>query len=197
MAAQRKKKGFSTYILPVLFCGLLIVLAVVKGRQAEQPVKAVLQEGEPLTLTGQAVENYLFSAGFSLEGEAVLDEGGNQVAALTLNKAEGGDVEALTLSFPLPAYFPVDDPNEAHAALKAKHDDGARRGEELFLSLFDAIAATDARADARRDSALEKLKKTMDTGKAAAQTAGSWRFSFSLTPNEFDGTVTILFEKVK
>ena len=38
MAAKKGKKGFSAYILPILFCGLLIVLALVKGRQTEQPV---------------------------------------------------------------------------------------------------------------------------------------------------------------
>jgi hypothetical protein len=50
---------------------------------------------------------------------------------------------------------------------------------------------------ARRDSALEKLRQTMDTGKASAQVANSWRFSFSLEPGEIEGTVTVLFEKVK
>ena len=61
----------------------------------------------------------------------------------------------------------------------------------------DAIAATDGRVAARRDSALEKLRQTMDTGKASAQAANSWRFSFSLEPGEIEGTVTVLFEKVK
>ena len=60
MAADKRKRRFSTYILPILFCGLLIALAVLTDRHTEQPVKVVLQEGEPLTLTEQAIETQHF-----------------------------------------------------------------------------------------------------------------------------------------
>ena len=196
MAAAKRKKGISTYILPILFCGLLILLAVLKNRQDEPPVKAVLQEGEPLTLTEQAVENYLYAAGFSLAGEDVLAADGEKAAELTVTKDAKGSIEGMALSFPITIYIPTED-DEGLASLKAVHDRSVQRGEELFLSLFDAIAATDGRVDARRDSAVEKLQKTMDTGKASAQAANSWRFSFSLAPGEIEGTVAILFEKVR
>ena len=196
MAAGKGKKKFSAYILPLLFCGLLVTLAVLKGQPAEQPVKAVLQEGEPLTLTDQAVENYLYAAGFSLQGEALLDAEGKEAGALTATKGSDGCIQAMTLSFPVTAYVPTED-DEGLASLKAMHDSSTQRGEELFLSLFDAIAATDARVANRRDSALEKLCKTMDTGKASTQAANTWRFSFSLAPGLIEGTVTVLCEKVK
>ncbi len=196
MAAGKGKKKFSAYILPLLFCGLLVTLAVLKGQPSEQPVKAVLQEGEPLTLTDQAVENYLYAAGFSLQGEAILDAEGKAAGALIVSKGADGRAETMTLSFPVTAYVPTED-DESLASLKAMHDSSAQQGEELFLSLFDAIAATDARVANRRDSALEKLRKTMDTGKASTQAANTWRFSFSLAPGLIEGTVTILCEKVK
>ena len=44
---------------------------------------------------------------------------------------------------------------------------------------------------------MEKLCKTMDTGKASTQAANTWRFSFSLAPGLIEGTVTVLCEKVK
>ena len=196
MAAGKGKKKFSAYILPLLFCGLLVTLAVLKGQPSEQPVKAVLQEGEPLMLTDQAVENYLYAAGFSLQGEALLDAEGKAVGSLTAARDANGRIQTMTLSFPLTAYVPTED-DEGLASLKAMHDSSTQRGEELFLSLFDAIAATDARVANRRDSALEKLRKTMDTGKASAQAANTWRFSFSLAPGLIEGTVTVLCEKVK
>ena len=196
MAAGKRKKSLSTYILPILFCALLITLALVKNRPNEQPVKAVLQEGEALTLTDHAVENYLYAAGFSLSGEDVLTGDGRKIADLTVTKAADGVIESMVLSFPLTTYIPTEN-EEDLAPLKKEHDAEAQRGEELFLSLFDAIAATDRRAETRRDSAAEKLRKTMDTGKASAQAANSWRFSFSLDPGEIEGTVTVLLEKVK
>ena len=196
MAADKRKKRFSTYILPILFCGLLIALAVITNRQTEQPVKAVLQEGEPLTLTEQAVENYLYAAGFIQQGETILDGSGKEVGSLTLSRSDDGDIEAMTLSFPLSAYIPVED-DEGMGGLKAAHDADAQQGQAMFLALFDAIAATDKRVAARRDSAAEKLQTAMDTGKASAQAANSWRFSFSLAPGTFEGTVTVLLEKVK
>lgn len=196
MAAKKGKKGFSAYILPILFCGLLIVLALVKGRQTEQPVKAVLQEGEPLTLTEQAMENYLFSTGFILNGEAILDGDGQQVGALALSRNEDGAIESMVLTFPLTTYILTED-NEGLGPLKAAHDDDAQRGQELFLALFDAVSATDKRVANRRDSAAEKLQTTMDTGKAAVQNANSWRFDFSLEPGTFDGTITVSFTLVK
>ena len=91
MASAEKKKSISVYILPCLFCGLLIALTILRGRSAEQPVKAVLQEGEPLTLTEQAIENYLYSAGFTLRDETLLDENGQDAARLTVSRNEGGD----------------------------------------------------------------------------------------------------------
>ena len=196
MAAKRKK-GISTYILPVLFCALLIVLAVVRDRQTEQPVKAVLQESQPLTLSGPAVENYLYSAGFSLEGETLRDDEGKEAGSLTVSAVADGSIEAMTLSFPLPTYYRTEDESDVLASLKAKHDKAARRGEDMFLALFDAIAATDGRVEVRRDSALEKLRSVMDTGKAAVQAANSWRFSFSLAPDTIEGKVTVQFEIVK
>ena len=195
MAADKRKRRFSTYILPILFCGLLIALAVLTDRHKEQPVKGVLQEGEPLTLTEQAMENYLYAAGFTLRDEAILDGSGQEVGSLTVGR-DGVPVASMTLSFPLSTYIPTED-DEGLDGLKAAHDADAQRGQELFLALFDAISATDKRVAARRDSASAKLQTTMDTGKAAAQAANSWRFDFSLAPDTFEGTVTVLFTLVK
>ena len=195
MAADKRKRRFSTYILPILFCGLLIALAVLTDRHKEQPVKGVLQEGEPLTLTEQAMENYLYAAGFTLRDEAILDGSGKEVGTLTVDR-DGDAVASMTLSFPLSTYIPTED-DEGLDGLKAAHDADAQRGQELFLALFDAISATDKRVAARRDSASAKLQTTMDTGKAAAQAANSWRFDFSLMPETFKGTVTVLFTLVK
>lgn len=195
MAADKRKRRFSTYILPILFCGLLIALAVLTDRHTEQPVKGVLQEGEPLTLTEQAMENYLYAAGFTLRDEAILDGSGQEVGSLTVGR-DGDAVASMTLSFPLSTYIPTED-DEGLDGLKAAHDADAQRGQELFLALFDAISATDKRVAARRDSASAKLQTTMDTGKAAAQAANSWRFDFSLEPGTFEGTVTVLFTLVK
>ena len=195
MAADKRKRRFSTYILPILFCGLLIALAVLTDRHKEQPVKGVLQEGEPLTLTEQAMENYLYAAGFTLRDEAILDGSGKEVGTLTVDR-DGDAVASMTLSFPLSTYIPTED-DEGLDGLKAAHDADAQRGQELFLALFDAITATDKRVAARRDSASAKLQTTMDTGKAAAQAANSWRFDFSLAPDTFEGTVTVLFTFVK
>ena len=195
MAADKRKRRFSTYILPILFCGLLIALAVLTDRHKEQPVKGVLQEGEPLTLTEQAMENYLYAAGFTLRDEAILDGSGKEVGTLTVDR-DGDAVASMTLSFPLSTYIPTED-DEGLDGLKAAHDADAQRGQELFLALLDAISATDKRVAARRDSASAKLQTTMDTGKAAAQAANSWRFDFSLAPDTFEGTVTVLFTLVK
>ena len=195
MAADKRKRRFSTYILPILFCGLLIALAVLTDRHKEQPVKGVLQEGEPLTLTEQAMENYLYAAGFTLRDEAILDGSGQEVGTLTVGR-DGDAIASMTLSFPLSTYIPTED-DEGLDGLKAAHDADAQRGQELFLALFDAISATDKRVAARRDSASAKLQTTMDTGKAAAQAANSWRFDFSLAPDTFEGTVTVLFTLVK
>ena len=195
MAADKRKRRFSTYILPILFCGLLIALAVLTDRHKEQPVKGVLQEGEPLTLTEQAMENYLYAAGFTLRDEAILNGSGQEVGSLTVGR-DGDAVASMTLSFPLSTYIPTED-DEGLDGLKAAHDADAQRGQELFLALFDAISATDKRVAARRDSASAKLQTTMDTGKAAAQAANSWRFDFSLAPDTFEGTVTVLFTLVK
>lgn len=196
MAADKRKRRFSTYILPILFCGLLIALAVLTDRHTEQPVKGVLQEGEPLTLTEQAIENYLYAAGFTLRGETILDSNNQQVGTLTLSRNDGGAIESMTLSFPLSTYIPTED-DEDMDGLKAAHDGDARQGQELFLSLFDAISATDKRVANRRDSASAKLQTTMDAGKASSQAANSWRFDFSLMPETFKGTVTVLFTLVK
>ena len=195
MAADKRKRRFSTYILPILFCGLLIALAVLTDRHKEQPVKGVLQEGEPLTLTEQAMENYLYAAGFTLRDEAILDGSGQEVGSLTVGR-DGDAVASMTLSFPLSTYIPTED-DEGLDGLKAAHDADAQRGQELFLALFDAISATDKRVAARRDSASAKLQTTMDTGKTSAQAANSWRFDFSLAPDTFEGTVTVLFTFVK
>ena len=197
MASGKKKRRYTRYILPLLFGGLFIALALVKGRSGDQPLKAVLREAEPLTLTDRAVENYLFSAGFTLDGERVLDGAGELAASLSLEQGADGSVTAMTLAFPLPTYYETEEGGEALAALKANHDKAAHRGEELFLALFDAISATDGRTASRRDSALEKLRKVMDGGKPSAQAANSWEFTFSLEPGLLEGTVTVRFEKVK
>ncbi len=196
MAAKRKK-GFSTYILPILFCALLVVLAVLKDRETAQPVKAALQPSEPLTLTDQAIENYLYAAGFTLVGEDVMDGEGSKAARLTIGRDADGNIEGLVLTFPLPTYYETEGDSEILAPLKAKHDAGAQRGEDMFFSLFDAIAATDGRVSSRRDSAATKLRTALDTGKPSTQAANSWRFTFSLEPGLFEGTATINFEKVK
>ncbi len=196
MAAAKRKRNLSIYTLPILFCGLLVVLTLVKDRSKEQPVKAVLLAGEQLTLSVEAIENYLYSAGFTLQNETLLDGEGKEAGALTVETNESGTIAGMTLTFPLPTYIDTGD-GDILADLKAAHDAGAQRGEEMFLALFDAIAATDSRVATRRDSALEKLRQTMDTGKATAQAANSWRFGFSLEPGMFEGTVTIRFTLVK
>ena len=197
MAGRKGKKGFSVYILPVLFCGLLIVLALIRNGRTEQPVKAVLQESEPLTLNDQAVENYLYSAGFILEGERLLDLTGKEAGTLTVTAGADGGPEAMVLTFPLPTYYETGDASGLLAGLKTLHDEGAQRGEDMFLALFDAIAATDGKVASRRDSAVEKLRTTMDSGKASSQSANSWRFSFSLEPGAVEGKVTVRLDKVK
>ena len=196
MAAKRKN-GISPYILPLLFCALLIVLAVLRDRSSEQPVKAVLQKTEPLTLTRVALDNYLYSAGYTLREETILDAEGKIAGTLTVSTDEADSIDALSLTFPLPTYYETGAGGDVLASLKAKHDEGAQRGEELFLALFDAVAATDGRTAARRDSALEKLRGTLSTGKASNQAANSWRFSFSLEPGTVEGTATVLFTLVK
>ena len=196
MTSDRLKKGISVYILPILFCGLLIVLALLRNDTKEPAAVREIQASEPLTLTDLAVENYLYADGFSLDGGMLLDASGKEAGTLAVTKDESGEIGAITLTFPLPTYVQTKN-SESLTSLKEAHDDGAQRGEAMFLSLFDAIAATDGRVAARRDSALEKLRQTMDTGKASAQAANSWRFSFSLEPGEIEGTVTVLFEKVK
>ena len=196
MAAKGNKRRISAYIPPILFCGLLIALALLTQGKTEQPVKAVLQESQPLTLTEQAIENYLYSAGLTLRDRSLLDADGREAATLAVDKDESGAIGAMTLTFPLPTYYETGD-GDILAGLKANHDAGAQRGEEAFLALFDAIGATDGRAANRRDSAVQKLRTTMDTGKASQQAANSWRFSFSLEPGLFEGTVTVRFEPVK
>lgn len=196
MAAKGNKRRTSTYILPILFCGLLIALVLLTEDRAEQPVKAVLQAGEPLTLTEQAIENYLYSAGLTLRDQSLLDDDGREAATLAVDKDEGGAIRGMTLIFPLPTYYDTGD-DDILADVKAERDAGAQRGEEAFLALFDAIAATDGRVAARRDSAVQKLRTTMDTGKASSQAANSWQFSFSLESGMYEGTVTILFTLVK
>ena len=128
--------------------------------------------------------------------ETLLDGEGKEAGALTVETNESGRIAGMTLAFPLPTYIDTGD-GDILADLKAAHDAGAQRGEEMFLVLFDAIAATDSRVAARRDSALEKLRQTMAAGKATAQAAYSWRFGFSLEPGMFEGTVTIRFTLVK
>ena len=196
MTSKELKKQISTYILPILFCGLLIVLALVRNKGAEPASAWTVEEGAPLTLTELALENYLYADGFTLTGERVLDARGQESAALTVTRGNDGEITAMALTFPLPVFFETE-LSESLASLKAGRDEAAQRGETLFLSLFDAIAATDGRVASRRDGALEKLRATMDTGKAASQAANTWRFSFSLEPGVLEGTVTILFEKVK
>ena len=197
MAGKKGKRGFSTYILPILFCGLLVALAVLNNRRTEQPLKAVLQEGEPLTLNEQAVENYLYSAGYTWDGAIVFDGDGRTAATLVLTTGTDGAVDGMTLTFPLPAYYASEDPEGFLTELKAKHDEAAQRGRDMFLALFDAVAATDSRVASRRDVALEKLQKTVESGKAATQTANAWRFSFSLEPGQLEGTVTVLCERIQ
>ena len=195
MAADKRKKRFSTYILPILFCGLLIALAVITNRQTEQPVKAVLQEGEPLTLTEQAVENYLYAAGFTFQGEKLLAVEGREAGTLAI--MDDGAIEEMTFTFSLPPRIDVDTGADVFASLNEAHDKAAQEGKDMFLSLFDAIAVTDGRVAGRRDSALEKLQQTMDTGKSSAQAAYSWKFTFSMTPGDPESQITILFTLVK
>ena len=194
MTSEELKKQASIYILPMLFCGLLIVLALLRNETAAPTAAREVQAGEPLTLTDAAIENYLYSDGFMLDGERVLDAAGQEAAALTVTKDQAGEIESLSLTFSLPTYFETEN-SENLSSLKAAHDEAAQRGETLFLALFDAVAATDGRVAARRDSALTKLHTAMDTGKAATQSANSWRLKFSREPGDIEGTVTILFEK--
>ena len=196
MAAGKGKKGISVYIPPFLFCIVMVVLVLLQDRGAEPVPARVLEPSEPLTLTDQAIENYLYSDGFTLSGETVLDADGKAAATLTVHKGEDSKIDSMTLSFPLPTFIETQN-SSALTSLKANHDAAAQKGETLFLALFDAIAATDGRVDARRDGALDKLRQAMDTGKAATQSANSWRFSFSVEPGALQSTVTILFTLVK
>ena len=196
MTSKELKKKASVYILPILFCGLLIVLALLRNETAAPAVAREVQAGEPLTLTDAAIENYLNGDGFFWDGERVRDAAGQEAAILTVTKDGDGEIEAMALTFPLPTFFETEI-SENLSSLKAAHDGAAQRGETLFLALFDAVAATDGKVAARRDGALTKLHTAMDTGKAATQSANSWRFTFSLVPRELEGTVTVLFEKVK
>jgi|GEM_PF-4189452 len=198
MAAAKAKRNhkYTSYLLPILFCALLIALTLTRGR-TESPAKAVVRESEPLTLTRQAIENYLFSAGFTLQGEALLDADQEEAGSLSITEDEGGVIRELALRFPLPTRIGSERDGDVIAALNRDHEQAAQQGQEMFLSLFDAISVTDGRVAARRDSCLEKLSKAMDDGKASAQAANSWRFSFSLEPGETEGRVTVLFARVK
>ncbi len=196
MAPNKRKNGVSVYILPFLFCLVLTALILLRGQPADPVPAKVLQSGEPLTLTNQAIENYLYSDGFTLCGETVLDAEGKEAAVLNVHKDEGDKIDTLTLTFSLPTYYETKN-SSALGSLKANREEAAQRGETLFLALFDAISATDGRVAVRRDSALEKLRQTMDTGKSSAQSANSWRFSFALDRSELQGSVTIRFERVK
>ena len=197
MAAGKRKKDYTIYILPLLFCLVLAVLVLLKGQPAEPAPAKVLQAGEPLTLTDQAIENYLYSDGFTLRGETVLDADGQEAATLTVSKGADDEIDSLLLTYSLPTYYETQNSGELLSSVKADRDVAAQRGETLFLALFDAISATDGRVSARRDSALDKLRQTLDTGKAATQAANSWRFSFSMEIGEIQSTVTILFTLVK
>ena len=200
MASTKRKIDVTTYILPVLFCALLIVLALVRNQRTESPVKAVLQAEEPLTLTEQAIENYLYSAGFTLQKDVLLDADGQAAGTFAAIADTEGAIGQMILRFSVPTYYAayeIEGDSAALSSRKAQHEAGVQRGKEMFLALFDAIAATDGRVDARRDSAVEKLEQTINSGKAAAQSANSWRFSFSLEPGPIDSAVTILLEKVK
>ena len=84
MTSKELKKQISTYILPILFCGLLIVLALVRNKGAEPASAWTVEEGAPLTLTELALENYLYADGFTLTGEMVLDAQEQEAATLTV-----------------------------------------------------------------------------------------------------------------
>lgn len=196
MTSKELKKQISIYSLPILFCGLLIALALLKNDRVEPAAAWEIQKSEPLTLTDMAIENYLYADGFTLNGGRVLDAAGQEVAVLTVTKGAEGEIESMSLTFPVPTFIQTEN-SESLSSLKAAHDAAAQRGETLFLSLFDAITATDGKVAARRDSAIDKLRQTVNTGKAAVQAANSWRSSFSLEPGMLEGTVTIFFEKVK
>ena len=182
---SKKGRGAATYVLPILFCALLILLALVRGQRTEAPTKAVLQKSEPLTLTHQAIENYLYAAGFTLQ------------EAGTLAITGDGTIEEMTLTFSLPPRIDVETGADVFASLNEAHDKAAQEGKDMFLSLFDAIAVTDGRVAGRRGSALEKLQQTMDTGKSSTQAAYSWRFTFSMIPGDPESQITILFTLVK
>ena len=192
---SKKGRGAATYVLPILFCALLILLALVRGQRTEAPTKAVLQKSEPLTLTHQAIENYLYAAGFTLQGEKLLDAEGQEAGSLVIT--EDSAIEEMTLTFSLPPRIDVETGTDVFASLNEAHGKAAQEGKNMFLSLFDAIAVTDGRVAGRRDSALEKLQQTIDTGKSSTQSAYSWRFDFSSTSGEPEGTITVQFAHVQ
>ncbi len=197
MAGGKRKKDYSVYILPILLCILFLIMARFHYPKSEPPVdETVMEEVEPLTLTDQAIENYLYTDGFSLRQSTVLDADGKVAATLAVEKGENGEIEVMTLSFTLPTYIETGN-SDVMTGLKAEHDAAASRGETVFLSLFDAVAATDGRIPALKERAQEKLHATLRTGKSSSQSANSWRFTFSLTPGELTGEVHIRFEKVK
>ena len=94
MTSDRLKKGISVYILPILFCGLLIVLALLRNDTKEPAAVRELQASEPLTLTDLAVENYLYADGFSLDRGMLLDASGKEAGTLTVTKDESGEIGA-------------------------------------------------------------------------------------------------------
>lgn len=192
---SKKGRGAATYVLPILFCALLILLALVRGQRTEAPTKAVLQKSEPLTLTHQAIENYLYAAGFTLQREKLLTAEGREAGTLAITADDA--IEEMTLTFSLPPRIDVETGADVFASLNEAHDKAAQEGKDMFLSLFDAIAVTDGRVAGRRDSALEKLQQTMDTGKSSAQAAYSWKFTFSVTAGDPESQITILFTLVK
>ena len=192
---SKKGRGAATYVLPILFCALLILLALVRGQRTEAPTKAVLQKSEPLTLTHQAIENYLYAAGFTFQGEKLLAAEGRETGSLSI--MDDGAIEEMTLTFSLPPRIDTETGADVFASLNEAHDKAAQEGKDMFLSLFDAIAVTDGRMAGRRGSALEKLQQTMDTGKSSAQAAYSWRFTFSMIPGDPESQITILFTLVK
>ena len=125
MAAGKRKKDYTIYILPLLFCLVLAVLVLLKGQPAEPAPAKVLQAGEPLTLTDQAIENYLYSDGFTLRGETVLDADGQEAATLTVNKGADDEIDSLLLTYSLPTYYETQNSGELLSSVKADRDAAA------------------------------------------------------------------------
>lgn len=186
----------SPYLLPIVFCVLLIALALTRNCQQAEPALAYAGEEETLVLNRTAMENYVYAAGFLLQGEELMDASGSSVGTLALTE-EDAAVTGFTLTLPIPIYFETDYSDELTLQQRLLHEQGEKQAMALFFQIYEAISATDSRLSSLKSNAQSKLLSTLNTGKSATQSANTWRFSFSLETSPAAETLYILGEKVK